>query len=130
MNRFVLKNTFIKVYIHQYSINIFCINKKVKVVFWRPFRCPKRQFFQNGNTSISQLFTLMYYLFHDGYKHSNRSNSKEQQGNALAPNLLLCPSPPRSRQWRLPPTRCLRPRRLSSSQLTCAIAVTSSSSTS
>jgi hypothetical protein len=27
MNRFVLKNTFIKVYIHHYSINIFIIKR-------------------------------------------------------------------------------------------------------
>jgi hypothetical protein len=33
MNKFVLKNTFIKVYIHHYSINIFCNNKRSKLYF-------------------------------------------------------------------------------------------------
>ena len=33
MNRFVLKNTFIKIYIHHFSINIFYKNKKSKLHF-------------------------------------------------------------------------------------------------
>ena len=41
MNRFVLKNTFIKVCIYHFLINIF-IKKRVEVRLWRPCRCPKR----------------------------------------------------------------------------------------
>jgi hypothetical protein len=33
MNRFVLKNTFIKVYIYHFSINIFYRKKKLKLCF-------------------------------------------------------------------------------------------------
>jgi hypothetical protein len=33
MNRFVLKNTFIKVYIYHFSINIFYKDKKSKLCF-------------------------------------------------------------------------------------------------
>jgi hypothetical protein len=33
MNRFVFKNTFIKVYIHHYSINIFIIKKRSQLYF-------------------------------------------------------------------------------------------------
>jgi hypothetical protein len=33
MNRFVLKNTFIKVYIYHFSINIFYKNKRSKLCF-------------------------------------------------------------------------------------------------
>jgi hypothetical protein len=40
MNRFVLKNTFIKVYIYHFFINIFYKNKRS--MFWRPCHCPKR----------------------------------------------------------------------------------------
>ena len=46
MNRFVLKNTFIKIYIYYFSINIF-IKIEVKVMLWRPCHLTKTTSFAN-----------------------------------------------------------------------------------
>jgi hypothetical protein len=57
MNRFVLKNTFIKVHIHHYSINIFCNSKRLKLYFGDrvavlnvSFFRMEGVFFQNGGS--------------------------------------------------------------------------------
>jgi len=50
MNRFVLKNTFIKIYIYHFSTNIF-IKKTVKVMFRRPCRYLNAIYFLYGGST-------------------------------------------------------------------------------
>jgi hypothetical protein len=51
MNRFVLKNTFIKVYIYHFLINIFYRNKKSKLCFRERVAVQNDFLYENGEST-------------------------------------------------------------------------------
>jgi hypothetical protein len=60
MSGIVLQNSFYKVYIFQFPINIFYKNKNSKVMFWRPRRCPKCQVVVLGATRAESDATAVH----------------------------------------------------------------------